>query len=170
MYCRNQNYNGSGKMFSGINNSPEIIIVQSFSGFVRLAGQITGISLTGNNSSKKVSKITGCALSRINSVIFSARTVVHRVGMSENAMGGWKKRGRWKTSLNDTPPTKGGFGPLVRYVFHPPLGVSALFFRYKNPRQSRPQALLEGSKHFWENAFSGTFSSPHTLCTPSPYP
>ena len=68
-----------------------------------------------------------------------------------------------------TPLPKRGFGPpLVRYVFHPPLGLSALFFLYKNPRQSRPEDLLEGSKNFWESAFSGTFSSPHTFCTP-PY-
>ena len=52
--------------------------------------------------------------------------------------------------------------------FPPPSGVRALFFLYKNPRQSRPEALLEGSKNFRESAFSGTFSSPHTFCTP-PY-
>ena len=52
---------------------------------------------------------------------------------------------------NDTPPKR-----------------ESLFFLYKNPRQSRPEALLEGYKNFRESAFSGTFSSLHTFCTP-PY-
>ena len=52
--------------------------------------------------------------------------------------------------------------------FPPPSRVSALFFLHRNPRQSRPEALLEGSKNFRESAFSGTFSTPHTFCTP-PY-
>ena len=79
---------------------------------------------------------------------------------------GVEKRGEWKTSRM-TPLPKGGFGPLlVRYVFHPPQVSVLCFFLYKNPRQSRPEALLEGSKIFRESAFSGTFSSPHTFCTP----
>ena len=79
-----------------------------------------------------------------------------------------EKGGGWKTSRM-TPLPKRGFGPPPRTVrFPPPSGVSALFFLYKNPRQSRPEALLEGSKNFRESAFSGTFSSPHTFCTP-PY-
>ena len=87
--------------------------------------------------------------------------------ISEDAMGGWKKEGGWKTSRM-TPLPKRGFGPPRTVRFPPPSGVSALFFLYKNPRQSRPEALLEGSKNFRESAFSGTFSSPHTFCTP-PY-
>ena len=80
--------------------------------------------------------------------------------------GGVEKRGGWKTSRM-TPLPKRGFGPPPRTVrFPPPSGVNVLFFLYKNPRQSRPEALLEGSKHFRERAFSGTFSSPHTFCTP----
>ena len=81
--------------------------------------------------------------------------------------GGGKKRGV-ENLTNDTP-LKGGFGPpLVRYVFHPPQ-VSVLYFSlYENPRQSRPEALLKVSESFRESAFSGTFSSPHTFCTP-PY-
>ena len=76
--------------------------------------------------------------------------------------GGVEKRGRWKTSRMTSLP-KGGFGhPLVRYVFHPPQVSVLCFLLYKNPRQSRPEALLDGSKHFRESAFSGTFSSPHT--------
>ena len=69
---------------------------------------------------------------------------------------------------NDTPPKKGSWTPPRTVRFPPPSGVSALFFLYKKPRQSRPEALLEGSKNFRESAFSGTFSSPHTFCTP-PY-
>ena len=69
---------------------------------------------------------------------------------------------------NDTPPKKGFWTPLRTVRFPPPSGVSALFFPYKNPRQSRPKALLEGSGNFREGAFSATFSSPHTFCTP-PY-
>ena len=69
---------------------------------------------------------------------------------------------------NDTPPKKGFSTPPRTVRFPPPSAVSALNFLYKNPRQSRPEALLEGSKNFRESAFSGTFSSPHTFCTP-PY-
>ena len=69
---------------------------------------------------------------------------------------------------NDTPPKKGFWTPPRTVRFPPPSGVSALFFLYKNPRQSRPEALLEGSKNFWESVFYGTFSSPHAVCTP-PY-
>ena len=85
-------------------------------------------------------------------------------GISEDAMGGWKKEGggkphEWRPSQNGVldPPSYGTFST-------PPSGVSALFFLYKNPRQSRPEALLEGSKNFRESAFSGTFSPP-----PPPY-
>ena len=69
---------------------------------------------------------------------------------------------------NDTPPKKGFWTPPRTVRFPPPSGVSPLFFLYKNPQQSRPEALLDGSKNFRESAFSGTFSSPHTFCTP-PY-
>ena len=79
--------------------------------------------------------------------------------------GGGKKRGL-ENLTNDTPPKKGVSPRTVR--FPPPSGVVALFFLYKNPRLSRPEALLEGSRIFREGAFSGTFSSPHTFCTP-PY-
>ena len=83
-------------------------------------------------------------------------------------MGGVEKGGGWKTSRM-TPLPKRGFGaPLVRYVFHRPQASALCFFCTKNPRQSRPEALLEGSKKFRESAFSATFSSPHTFCTP-PY-
>ena len=51
-----------------------IIVASNFQGFVHLAGQITGIGLTGFNSSKRVSKNAGRALSRIT--IISAWTVL----------------------------------------------------------------------------------------------
>ena len=82
-------------------------------------------------------------------------------------MGGWKKRGE-ENLTNDTPPNKGVWAPLVRYVFSTPSGAVASVFLYKNPRLSRPEALSEGSRIFREGAVSGTSSSPHTFCTP-PY-
>ena len=91
----------------------------------------------------------------------------NRVMFQRTPWGGGKKRGV-ENLTNDTPPKKGFWTPARTVRFPPPSGVSALFFLYKNPRQSRPEALLEGSKNFRESAFSGTFSSPHTFCTP-PY-
>ena len=87
-------------------------------------------------------------------------------------MGGWKKEGGGKLT-NDTPQKKKkrkGFWTPPRTVRFPPSsGVSALFFLYKNPRQRRAEALLEGSNNFRESEFSGTFSSPpHVLHPPIP--
>ena len=59
-------------------------------------------------------------------------------------MEGWKKRGV-ENLTNDTPPKKGLWTPARTVRFPPPSGVSALFFLYKNPRQSRPEALFK----FW---------------------
>ena len=87
--------------------------------------------------------------------------------VSEDAIGGWKKRGE-ENLTNDTPPKKGFWTPPRTVRFPPPSDVSAVFFLYKNPRKSRPEALLEGSKNFRESVFSGTLSSAHTFCTP-PY-
>ena len=36
--------------------------------------------------------------------------------------------------------------PFIWYVLHPPSGVVALFFLYKHPRLSTPEALVEGSE------------------------
>ena len=44
--------------------------------------------------------------------------------------------------------------------FPPPLRVSALFFLYKNPRLSRPEAFLGGVQKFWDGALSYLFLSP----------
>ena len=90
-----------------------------------------------------------------------------KIKFQRTPWGGGKRRGV-ENLMNDTPPKKGFWTPPRTVRFPPPSGVSALFLLYKNPRQSRPEALLEGSKNFRESAFSGTFSSPHTFCTP-PY-
>ena len=79
--------------------------------------------------------------------------------------GGGKGRGV-ENLTNDTPPKKGFCTPPPTVRFPPPSGVSALFFLYKNPRQSRPEALLEGSKNFRESAFSGTFCPPPYVLHP----
>ena len=52
-----------------------IIRFQQFSGFALLAGQITGISLTAMNASKKRLQIAGPTLVRMNWVTVSAWTV-----------------------------------------------------------------------------------------------
>ena len=98
---------------------------------------------------------------------FQVKAIVREIAVEKlifrGRHGGVEKRGGWKTSRM----TQKGFWTPPRTVrFPPPSGVSTLFFLYKDPRQSRPEALLEGSKNFRESAFSGTFSSPHTFCTP----
>ena len=82
--------------------------------------------------------------------------------------GGWKKRGGWKTSRMTPLPKKGFWTPLVRYVFHPP-HVSVLCVSCTEIHDRADQKLFwRGPKNFRESAFSGTFSTPHTFCTP-PY-
>ena len=66
---------------------------------------------------------------------------------------------------NDTPPKRGFGPPLVRYVFQ----VSVLCFPVQKSTTEQTRSSFGGvQKHFRESAFSGTFSSPHTFCTP-PY-
>ena len=78
-----------------------------------------------------------------------------------------EKRGGWKTSPM-TPLPKRGFGPpLVRYVFHPPQ-VSVLCFPVQKSTTEQTRSSSGGVQIFREGAFSGTFSSPCTFCTP-PY-
>ena len=102
-------------------------------------------------------------------VFFFHREALQGFSLTEDAMGGWKKEGGGKPHEGEKDTrSKKGFGPPRTVRFPPPSCVSALFFLHKNPRQSRPEALLEGSKNFRECAFYGTFSSPHTFCTP-PY-
>ena len=68
--------------------------------------------------------------------------------LSEDAVGGWKKGGGWKTSRM-TPLPKRGFGPpLVRYVFHPPQ-VSVLCFSCTRIHDRADQKLFwRGPKIF----------------------
>ena len=74
--------------------------------------------------------------------------------------GGVEKRGGWKTSrmtplpkrVLDPPPPPPSYG-----TFSTPSGVSALFFFFpvqKSTRQSKPEALLEGSKKSFGRARS----------------
>ena len=112
------------------------------------------------SSTVKIASKRRCAI-----LVRSASKTPKKTPKSEDAMGGWKKRGE-ENLTNDTPPKKGFWTPPRTVRFPPPSGVSALFFLYKNPRQRRPEALLEGSKNFRESAFSGTFSSPHTVLHP----
>ena len=97
------------------------------------------------------------------SLLLTGKSFLVTVGLCP--WGGGKKRGV-ENLTNDTPPKKGFWTPPRTVRFPPPSGVSALFFLYKNPRQSRPEALLEGSKNFRESAFSGTFSSPIRFAPP----
>ena len=78
--------------------------------------------------------------------------------------GGVEKRGGWKTS-GMTPLPKGVLDPPSHGAFSTPLKCPCSVFPVQKI-QSRPEALLEGSKSFRESAFSGTFSSPHMVCTP----
>ena len=68
--------------------------------------------------------------------------------------------------MNDTPPKKRFWTPIVLACFPPPFRVAALFCLVKSGRLIRPDALFEGSRNFWEGALFGTFSSPLTFCTP----
>ena len=82
---------------------------------------------------------------------------------SEDAMGGWKKRGERKTSRMAPLPKKGGLDHPRKVRFPPPSGVSALFFfsvQKSTTEQNRGSFGAPGSKHFRKSAFSGTFSSP----------
>ena len=80
-------------------------------------------------------------------------------------MGGGGKKRRVENLTNDTPPKKGFGPPLVRYVFHPHQ-VSLLCFSCTKITTEQTRSSFGGSKNFRESAFSGTFSSPHTFCTP----
>ena len=79
-------------------------------------------------------------------------------------MGGWNKEGGGKPHEGH-PSQKGVLDPPSYGTFSTPPLV-ALFFLYKNPRLSRPEALLEGSRNFREGVRFGTFSSPIRLAPP----
>ena len=75
--------------------------------------------------------------------------------------GGVEKRGGWKTSRM-TPLPKRGLGPPSYSTFSTPRRRQCSVF----PVQKSTTEQTRSS--FGESAFSGTFSSPHTFCTP-PY-
>ena len=83
--------------------------------------------------------------------------------------GGGKRRGV-ENLTNDTPP-KRGFGTPPPTVRFPPLsGVSALFFLYKNPRQSRQQKLFwRGPKIFGRARSLVRFPPPPYVLQPPPH-
>ena len=77
-------------------------------------------------------------------------------------MGGGKRGGR-KTSRM-TPLPKKGFGPpLVRYVFHPPSGVSALVFLYKNHDRAEQKLFWRGPNIFGRARSLVHFPPPYAL-------
>ena len=62
---------------------------------------------------------------------------------------GVEKRSRGVENLtSEAPPKKGFWTPAHAVRFPPPSGVSALFFLYRNPRQSRPEVFWRGPKIF----------------------
>ena len=70
---------------------------------------------------------------------------------SEDAMKSVEKKRGVENLTNDTPPKHGFWTPpppprTVR--FPPPSGVNALFFPYKNPRQSGPETF-SGERVLW---------------------
>ena len=81
--------------------------------------------------------------------------------------GGGKKRGE-ENLTNDTPPKKGFWTPLVRYVFHPPQ-VSVLCFSCTKTTTEQNRSSFGGVQNFSGRACSLVrFPPPHTFCTP-PY-
>ena len=94
--------------------------------------------------------------------------VLPKGGVIQRVPRGVEKKRGVENLTNDTPPKK-GFGPTSYGTFStPPSGASALFFLYKNPRQSRPEALLKGPKIFGRARSLVRCLPPHTFCTP-PY-
>ena len=80
--------------------------------------------------------------------------------------GGGKKEGGGKPHEGH-PSQKGVLGPPSYGTFsNPPSGVSALFFLYKNPRQSRPEALWRGPKIFWRARSLVRFPPPIRFAPP----
>ena len=74
-----------------------------------------------------------------------------------------------ETLTNDTPPKKVFWTPpLIRHIFHPPQVSVLCFSCTKNPQQSRPEALLAGSKNFGRVHSLVRFLSPIRFAPP-PY-
>ena len=83
--------------------------------------------------------------------------------------GGVEKEGEGKPHECHPSQIKKGFWTPPRTVRFPlPSSVSALFFLYKNPRQSRTEALLEGSKRAsGERVLWCAFLPPYVLHPPN---
>ena len=82
-------------------------------------------------------------------------------------MGGCKFKRGVENLMNDTPP-KRVFDPPSYGTFSTPLRCQCSVFPVQKSTTEQTRSSLEGSNNFRESAFSGTFSSPHTFCTP-PY-
>ena len=136
---------------------------QQFSGFTPLAGQITGIGLKAINSSKKVLKITGPALFRINSVIISARTVFENKNLKVlillSRIG---KLRAWETDRKGKIPQK-CLGEGAKGLLDPgSKGLRKAFCTGATPFCTGAKAVLGGAK-----GFSETFAPwvQKTFCT-----
>ena len=98
-----------------------------------------------------------------NAMLVATSSVFLEDVSSEDARGGRKKKGGGKTSRR-TPVPKKVLDHSSSGMFSTSLGCQCSVFLFKNPRLSRPEARLEGSRNFREGELSGTFSSPHTFC------
>ena len=79
--------------------------------------------------------------------------------------GGGKKRGE-KNLTNDTPPKKGFWTPLVRYVFHPPQ-VSVLCFPVQKSTTDQTRSSFGGVQKFsGERVLWYVFLPPYVLHPP----
>ena len=80
--------------------------------------------------------------------------------------GGGKRRGV-ENLTNDTPPKRGFRPRLVRYVFQPPSGVSALFFLYKISTPEQTRSSFGGVQKFsGERVLWYVFLPPYVLHPP----
>ena len=82
--------------------------------------------------------------------------------------GGGGKRGGVENVTNDTPPKKGFWTPLVRYVFHPPQ-VSVLCFKFPVQKSTTEQtrSSFGGVQTFWgERVLWYVFLPPYVLHPP----
>ena len=99
--------------------------------------------------------------------IFGPYSGFGEVSSSEDAMRGWGTRGGRNTSRRTALP-KQVLEPPLSGTFSTPMQCHRSVFHVQRPttEQARSSFFLEGPRNFWEGAFSGTFSSPHTFCTP----
>ena len=81
-------------------------------------------------------------------------------------MGGWNKNWGEENLTNDTPLKKGVWTPPRTVRFPTPSGFIALFSLFKNPRQSRTEALLEGPEFSGGRVLWYVFLPPYVLHPP----